>query len=421
MKDSGIEWIGVIPEDWRISRINRIFNLKAGGDVKPEFYSFEKNDNHRFPVYTNNRDANAIYAYTSSPMFPEDTITVTGRGDIGIAHHRKEPYDAIIRLLVLIPKFNLDSRFFAYFINNVIEFQVESSAIGQLSTLQIAPYQIVVPSNSQQQKIANFLDQKVSEIDHILEKTRESIEEYKKYKQSIITEAVTKGLNPNVKMKDSGIKWIGEIPKHWEITKLKYYFEKGKNAIRVGPFGSQLKGNDFIQDGMWVYNQRTVLDRNFTTNDTFVSNEKFNELKGFSVELNDILVTTRGSIGKICRIPENYNKGIIHPCIIKFKLNDKLFNYRLLEIIFNESEFVKNQFSILSNSTTIDVIYSETLKNILLPLIPIEEQLQIKHYLDNKCTEIDNLISQKETLLKGLELYRKSLIYECVTGKGEVM
>lgn len=216
-------------------------------------------------------------------------------------------------------------------------------------------------------------------------------------------------------MRDSGIPWIGEVPEGWKVVPLKYLLSNEANSLKVGPFGSQLSGSDFTDDGYWVYNQRSVLDKNFDSNDTFISESKFNSMNSFKVEENDILITTRGTIGKICRIPQNYHKGIIHPCIIKFRINESLLMYSLLEKIFNESDLVKKQFEINSNATTIDVIYGSTLRNILIPVPPVQIQHSIADFLDSKCSEIDALIENLRARMESVKEYKKAVITEAVT------
>lgn len=216
-------------------------------------------------------------------------------------------------------------------------------------------------------------------------------------------------------MRDSGVPWIGEVPEGWKVVPLKYLLSNEANSLKVGPFGSQLSGSDFTDDGYWVYNQRSVLDKNFDSNDTFISESKFNSMNSFKVEENDILITTRGTIGKICRIPQNYHKGIIHPCIIKFRINESLLMYSLLEKIFNESDLVKKQFEINSNATTIDVIYGSTLRNILIPVPPVQIQHSIADFLDFKCSEIDTLIENLRARMESAKEYKKAVITEAVT------
>lgn len=191
LKDSGIEWIGEIPEHWSLVSIGKLFNIYAGGDAKPDYYSNTKDLEHPFPVYTNTRSEHEIYAYTSKAIFPANTITVTGRGDVGHAIYRRTPYDAIIRLLSLIPKNNYDCRFYTYFIDIVIPFMDGKSAVAQLSALQLKPQLVCLPSNEEQQSIADYLDRKCSEIDELISIKQQKIEKLKDYKKSLIFECVT--------------------------------------------------------------------------------------------------------------------------------------------------------------------------------------------------------------------------------------
>lgn len=193
MKDSGIEWIGIIPKHWNVSNIGRLFNIKAGGDAKPEFYSSTKDDVHKYPVYTNTKEADHVYAFSSYAPFSGNSITVTGRGDIGHAIFRSNEYDAIIRLLVLQPKIEdiIDSRYFAYFIDEKIHFFTDSAAVGQLSAIQISPYKICFPPIKEQRAISNYLDERIAQIDVLTKEIDSQISDLKSYKSALITEAVT--------------------------------------------------------------------------------------------------------------------------------------------------------------------------------------------------------------------------------------
>lgn len=215
--------------------------------------------------------------------------------------------------------------------------------------------------------------------------------------------------------KDSGVQWLGEIPSHWDVIRLKFILEVKKNAIKVGPFGSDLKGDDFQTSGYPVYNQRTVLDNDFFEGTAFISEEKFKALVGFKIEPFDILVTTRGTIGKIAVAPEDVNDGIIHPCIMKFSINRHEITDQLLKYLFNEIDYVFDQFVLASGTTTIPVIYSDTLKNVVLPLPPITEQKIIVDFLDKRLAQVDALIAKQETLLEKLAEQRVALISHAVT------
>ena len=286
----------------------------------------------------------------------------------------------------------------------------------------IKNYEIPVPSYSEQVKIVDIINSNIKKIDRLVNNQEQQIEKLKAYKQSLITEVVTKGLNPDAPMKDSGVEWIGKINSEHIPYKLKNIIPKEKDSIRVGPFGSAIKGSDIIPNGhYWIYNQRVVLDNDFNSTSAFVTDNKFQELCAFEVKNGDILCTTRGSIGHIARVPENYYKGIIHPCIIRFRIDDTLVIYELLELIFNYSDMVVGQLKNMSNATTIDVVYSDSLKQVVIPLGSLEIQKQLLNYLKPKCSYIDQLIEIKQQKIEKLNEYKKSLIYEYVTGKKEVI
>ena len=216
-------------------------------------------------------------------------------------------------------------------------------------------------------------------------------------------------------MKESGLEWIGEIPYDWSITKIKFILSNENDSLKVGPFGSQLSGSDLVSEGYWVYSQRSVLDRDFEHNAMFISKDKFDSMKGFHVRANDILITTRGTIGKICRVPKSFSEGILHPCIIKFRIDEDKYSYKLLELIFNHSGILQKQLNFLSNATTIEVIYSGTLKNLQIPFPPLAEQKKIADFLDEKCGEIDLIKADVQRQIELLNDYKKSVITEAVT------
>ena len=218
-------------------------------------------------------------------------------------------------------------------------------------------------------------------------------------------------------IKDSGFEWLGKVSSDVKLVPLKYLLKKERMPIKVGPFGSQLSGADFLREesDFWVYNQRTVLDENYESGDAYISCDKYETMSGFHVYEDDILITTRGTIGKITRIPHLHKPGILHPCIIRFRIDDSKYNYRLLKLLFNQSDFVTSQILYKSNATTIEVIYSDTLKNIILPVWDMKTQGKIADFLEAKCTEIDTLIADIQTQIDTLEQYKRSVITETVT------
>ena len=210
---------------------------------------------------------------------------------------------------------------------------------------------------------------------------------------------------------DSGVAWLGDVPSHWEVKRLKFLITE----LRVGPFGSAIKISDYAESENLLYNQRTVLDNNFFENVISITDEKYVELCSFQVYAGDFLITTRGTIGKVAIVPKNASKGIIHPCLIRFRIDESRIFPRLLKIIFNETAFFQDQLKLKSNATTIDVIYSNSLKELILLLPPLPEQTAIAAFLDCKLVQIDALISKQETLLAKLAEKRTALITHAVT------
>ena len=406
MKDSGIEWIGEIPREWDIVSIGRLFCVLAGGDAKPEYYSPVKNEAHPFPVYTNTMKKDQVYSYTSKPFFRENTITVTGRGAIGIAFFRETPYDAIIRLLSLSPKFNIDGRFYAYWINSVIHFFSDSAAVGQLSAIQMAAYKTVYCSKDEQILISNFLDTQCAHIDSVIEKTRAAIEEYKKLKQSVITQAVTKGIRPNREMKDSGIEWIGEIPKEWDTLFAFQVFEQVKN-----------KNTGLIESNLLSLSYGKIIRKSIDT--TFgLLPESF---EGYNIINEDDIVlrlTDLQNDHKSLRVGITKQKGIITSAYLTLRNNSKSCPDYLYYYL--HSFDVAKGFYGMGAGVRQGLNWNE-LKHLIILCPPENEQTEIVSFLNCKIPEIDSLISKKEQLITELEAYKKSLIYEYVTGKKEVL
>ena len=196
--------------------------------------------------------------------------------------------------------------------------------------------------------------------------------------------------------------------------------KKKKNAIKTGPFGSQIKSSEMINSEIKVYNQNNVLENDINKGNNYISKEKYKELKSFEVYPGDILITTRGTIGEAVLLPQNIEKGILHPCLMRIQPDNNKLNSKYLEIIINESKFFRTQLFLASNGTTIDVIYSENLKNVKVILPPLEEQNRLFNYIKEYNNEIDTLICKVEKQISNLKEYRQALITNAVTGKIDV-
>ncbi|XBG72578.1 restriction endonuclease subunit S [Enterococcus cecorum] len=438
MKLTNLDCIHQIPLNWNLMDIKYVSDLingdrsnqyPSGNDIKDSgvnFITSENLHNLKLEIVENSKyiTAEKYNSLRGAKLRINDLIFCL-RGSLGICSINTDLTEGTIAssLVVIRPNDKINPYYLNYSINsNLIKKQIDywmnGSCATNLSAKDTREFKICVPPISEQNQIVNYLNSKCEAIDQAIQKQKDIVDKLMEYKQSTITQAVTKGLNPNSEMKDSGVEWIGEIPQNWSIMRLKYAYDNSNgNAVKVGPFGSQLKSSSYVSSGEWVYNQRTVLDENFETNDTFVSKEKANSLSGFKVYPNDILITTRGTLGHIAIVPNNAPSGILHPCIIRFRINSNVINPRLLKYMFNNSDFFIKQIELTNNSTTIDALYSYNLCNLVFPVIPLSEQQNIIDYLDSKCLAIDESIKRSNKIIQKLEEYKKALIYNAVTGK----
>lgn len=218
------------------------------------------------------------------------------------------------------------------------------------------------------------------------------------------------------KYKDSGIAWIGEMPEHWDVFPIKHLCRYDKYSVKTGPFGTQLKGDDLQESGdVIVYNQKNVIYQRFDEVRFYVSNQKANELKSFYTQPNDFLITSRGTIGRAAILPNTADMGILHPCLIALRLNRSKVLDKWLLYFINDTDCFRTGIQLASNATTIEVIYTETLKNSLVAIPSIPEQEQIAKYLDWKCGEVDRIVEVRERQIKLLAELRTSVISRAVT------
>lgn len=275
------------------------------------------------------------------------------------------------------------------------------------------------PPFAEQHRIAAFLDRKCAEIDAVIERTKATIEEYKKLKQAVITEAVTKGVRGARKMKDSGIEWIGEIPEEWEVTPLKYLI----TGYKAGPFGSALitdklnpEGNILVYTPEHVAKKTAELEFNL-----YLPDERQEEMQQFIVTPGDIVFPIVGSLGRSMLVTNDMPMGIINQRLAKFRLSSHKLSIDYFMWLFSRSSFYSTYIDLNCRGSIIVNLTKQIVNDMPVPHpVRLDEQEGICDYLDEKCAALDNLIAKKTALLTELETYKKSLIYEYVTGKKEV-
>lgn len=414
MKDTGLQWLGKIPKNWNLVRIGTQYTERRTKVSDTEYPPLSVTMKGILPQLST---AAKTDAHDDRKLVCVGDFAINSRSDrrgsCGIS-----PYDGSVSLIntILTPREKMNPRYYDWlFHSTMFSDEYYSWGHGIVDDLWTTGWQdmkkimIPEPPLEEQAKIAAYLDSKCAEIDSVIANTQRTIEEYKKLKQAIITEAVTKGVRGKRTMKDSGIEWIGEIPVEWEVTKFKKlgYCRNGLTYSpenQCGEEGTLVLRSSNIQNGMLDFSDCVYV--NCSVRDDLM------------VRPNDILICSRNGsaklIGKNAIIPDGLKASfgafmMIYRCqspkYIQYVLSSHIFSYYLGTFL----------------TVSVNQLTGKNFDNIQFPYTDdYLEQEEIITYLDKKCSEIDRLIESKQQLLIELESYKKSVIYEYVTGKKEV-
>ncbi|AEV66935.1 restriction endonuclease subunit S [Acetivibrio clariflavus] len=411
-KDSGVEWIGEIPEHWGVKPLKRVFKIINGGTPSSSEESYwngeivwvTPNDLSKLTeaciVDSERKITQDGLHNCSARIVPKGSIVISTRAPIGYVAIAGVPLctNQGCKSLVAINKVN--PKYFYYWMHSIsfyLNVLGQGTTFIELSNSSLSMVELLTPSINEQKAIANFLDQKTAVIDGLIADKEKLIELLQEKRQAIITEAVTKGLNPNVRMKDSGIEWIGEIPEHWEVKKLKH--------VSNITMGQSPKSEECSYDEIGV----PFLQGNAEfTNVHPIPKMYCNTANKFS-KVNDILLSVRAPVGAINISDRVYGIGRGLCAITAKKVIMKYLWYSLNVSL--EELFIKSKGSTFEAVTVTDV------QNLLIILPPKNEQDDIVNFLDKKTAEIDGLVIEIKKQIEKLKEYRQSLISEAVTGK----
>lgn len=396
MKDSGIEWIGEIPEGWEIAKAKYFIDISHGSDPKTQGF---------IPVYGSGSES-----FKTCGEYKEGPAVLIGRkgATLHIPHYIEGKYWNVDTAFDVKSKSHCILKFY-YYLAACFDYKYYISQTTLPGMTQGNYYNMFlpVPSLSKQFQIATYLDAHGAAFDFLISKVRSSIEEYKKLKQAVITQAVTKGVRGEREMKDSGVEWIGEIPVEWSVQRIKTIF-----SIRNERNFLPLEQVNLIS----LYTDKGVIqhcDIEKTTGNKASNADGYKKVCPNDMIVN-IILCWMGAIGR-----SDY-AGVTSPAYDVYvpspEIECRFYHYYFRTLGFS-GDCYKNGRGIMAMRWR---TYSDQFRSIKVVVPPLEEQKEIVDYLDAKCAEIDKLIAKKEQLVKELESYKKSLIYEVVTGKREV-
>ena len=433
MKDSGIEWIGEIPEGWEITRLKYLADFEPTCDTsyltdesKITYTPMECVKNGGF------ENRSALYGNLSHTLTPFQNGDIAmakvtpcfENGNIAIMDNLFSGFGlGSSELFIFRPK-SISTRYFFYWLQNkafvarACSTMTGTGGLKRISPSFIRNCPVHCPSTDEQTKISDYLDAKCSEIDDLLTSVRSSIEEYKKLKQAVITQTITKGVRSEREMKDSGVEWIGEIPKEWRKTQLRHCATI-KSGITLGKSYSK----DTILIERPYLRVANVQGGYVDLNDLATIEVTPDEDLKYRLHSGDVLMTEGGDRDKLGRGCVWH--GEIEPClhqnhVFAVQTNETILLPEFLEYL-TASDVGRSYFDVTAIKTTnLACTSSSKVLAFTIPLPPIEEQIEIVSFIKKRSLELNKLIMKKELLVQELENYKKSLIYEVVTGKREV-
>ena len=430
MKDSGIEWIGTIPKEWSVIRLCYLIGgYKAGpfgsalimdkladeGDIlvyTPEIIAESRTDlpNNKYLPEERLKEMEQFVVQKDDIIFPivgslGRAMLITEDMPTGIINQRLSKFHLTSEVLFIDYFLWLfaKSSFYAPF----IDVSCRGSIIVNLTKAILHDMPVIIPSIKEQKTISKYLDSKCLEIDSVISDIQSQIEILEEYKRSVITEAVTKGLDPDVEMKDSGVQWIGKIPKHWTVDNPKWHFVQRKDRATKGLTqltASQKYGVVTQEEYMEITGAKVVtVEKDFDILKLVCPGDFIIHMRSFQGGLE--YSEKYGSISSayVMLIPQ---KTILEPRFYKWFFKSPVY----IDALSSTSNLIRDGQAMR---------YANFIQ-LPIPLMPKEEQQQIADYLDSKCAEIDSIIAEKKQQIETIEEYKKSLIFEYVTGKKEV-
>lgn len=415
-KDSGVTWLGLVPVHWNIKRLGQFFEERRKKVSDKDYAPLSVTMQGIVPQLEN---AAKTDDGDNRKLVLKNDFVINSRSDrkgsSGIS-----PYDGSVSLIsiVLTPK-SIQPEFVDQLLRSH-PFQEEFYRYGKgivadlWSTNYSEMKNILIPDipKDEQLRIANFLDHETAKIDTLIEKQQQLIQLLKEKRQAVISHAVTKGLNPDAPMCDSGVEWLGEVPEHWVIAQLKF----NTLEMQTGPFGSQLHAEDYIDDGIPLVNPAHMTNGKIVPDSgVSVDIETWQRLKRHQLFEGDLIFARRGELGRCAIVTKEQEGWLCGTGSLKAKLNDRLvpeYSYLLIS-----SEGVISELSLESKGSTMDNLNTETLGRIRIPVPPVEEQRQVLAYVNEIATKFSILIEKAGSAISLMQERRTALISAAVTGK----
>ena len=409
MKDSGIEWIGEVPEDWGITKLKYICRMQSGNNLTSLEISSENDGGKIFPVYGGNGQRGYYSDFTN-----EGNYCLVGRQGAlaGNVHFVSGKFWATDHAIVVYEHTHTYSKYLCYLLKamNLNQYAFETSAQPGLSVEKILQLEMIHCPKGEQTQIADFLDKKVAQLDEVKSLLEEQIKTLEDYRRSLIYETVTKGLDKTVPLKDSGVDWIGQIPEGWEVGRLKDFvkFQTGTTPPQSVGVNQDESGIPWFKPGDFSDNSIDLL-----SSENYITHEVVMQYNLSVYPKKTILLVGIASIGKVgySAQPSYSNQQIT-----ALRTIGEIYPRYLAYLMFSSGRFIKET----ALYTVVPIINNQYLATMRLVLPSENEQKIIVEYLDRKLEQINQMIAIKKEQIENINKQRQTLIYDYVTGKRRV-
>lgn len=437
-KDADVEWMDTQPMHWAGGSLRWFADIFAGGTPSKINEDFWNNGtvpwlnsgsvNQQLITQPSAYITTDALANSSAKWIPADSLVIAlaGQGKTkGMAAQLGIDTTCNQSMAAIVPNSNLEPRFLYWWLRSNYQ-NVRNMAGGDLrdglNLEMIGSIQCPVPNKYEQTQIAAFLDRETAKIDRLIEKQQRLIKLLEEKRQAAISHAITKGLNPHVPMKESGVEWLGEVPTHWQLKKLKHIKSPNPNSFVDGPFGSNLKSEHFIDNGD-VY----VIESNFATQNKLstqklktISLEHFNTISRSSCQGGDIIIAKIGAqYGKSSILPVLDKPAVVSGNSLKLTVNSSLINVEYLKHVLQHLKH-EGAMDDIVNSTAQPALTLGGMNNISIPLPMLDEQEAIIHYINTESKRLNRAINSSKKLIELSRERRTALISAAVTGKIDV-
>jgi type I restriction enzyme S subunit len=443
MKCSGVPWLGEVPEHWKVMPLKRVTLARCDGPFGSGLKSSHYTDTGIRVIRLQNighaefRESDAAFiSPTYCASLGDHSVLANDLLIAGLGDDRHPTGRACVAPTQIEPamvkadcfRFRLDtSQVVPHFAARHLTATAEtaSAALSTGATRQRTNLEststraIALPSVSEQVSIVRFLDNASRHIRRYIRSKQKLIKLLEEHKQAIIHRAVTRGLDPNVRLKPSRVEWLGDVPQHWEVRKLKYLVNTVA-GIQMGPFGASLTELQDHDTGFKLFGQENTISGDFQRGGRWLAQSQFRDLRRYELLAGDLVLTRKGSIGKCRMVPQGSGQGIADSDTIRVRLNGALVSRRFIMMLLHESPYVQQQIHSVQRGAVLGGLNTSTIAGLRIAVPPMAEQKRLLDRIDRETSGLHCSIAAVNRQISVLREYHTHLIADVVTGKVDV-